>query len=315
MTKSTATKKGRVAAVKQQPGPEYYAMASVAKIAPSAQPPFGSPAWLQAVIDNTTAPHVEFVNLTPALAKDLLDRNDGNRSIRQTKMLQFACDMIDGKWAMNGEPIIVSADGRLNDGQHRCLAAIEANTSIPVVIMFGIDRETRLTVDQGGARTAGDFLGMEGVQNAAAVAAIARLAIAFERNDGRAFTDSQRITSREIRERVATDEGLARSATFGHTEGSYSRNFIAASSIGFAHYVLSRINRADAEEWLARVCRGDGIKLKDPAHTLREKLIGAGRLGRDKKLKMLLQAWNFHRRGMKVGPSHISSEPPFPALF
>lgn len=312
--KFAATKKGRIAAVKPQSGPEHLDMASIAKIAPKAQPPHGSPAWLQHVVDTTTAPHVEFVNLTPALAKDLLDRNDGNRAIRQTKMLQFACDMLDGKWAMNGEPIIVSTDGRLNDGQHRCLAVIEANTTVPVVIMFGIERETRLTVDQGGARTAGDFLGMEGVQNAAAVAAIARLAIAFERNEGRAFTDSQRITSREIRERVARDEGLARSATFGHTEGNYSRNFIAGSSIGFAHYVLSRIDRVDAEEWLARVCRGDGIKLKDPAHTVREKLIGAGRLGRDKKLKLLFQAWTFHRRGMKVAASSMNSEPPFPAL-
>ncbi len=287
---------------------------SATKIAQIGQPPHGSPAWLQHVVDTTTAPRVEFVNLTPALAKELLDRNDGNRSIRQTKFLQFACDMIDGKWAMNGEPLIVSSDGRLNDGQHRCLAVIDANASVPVAIMFGIDRETRLTVDQGGARSAGDFLGMEGVANAAAVAAIARMAIAFERNEGRALTDSNKITSAQIRERVTRDEALGRSATFGHTEGAYSRNFIAASYIGFAHYVLSRINRDDAEEWLARVCRGDGIKLKDPAHTLREKLIGAGRLGRDKKLKLLFQAWTFHRRGMKVAASSMNSEPPFPAL-
>lgn len=284
-----------------------------AKIANITQPEHGSSLWLNRVIAEAKSPRLEIVTMTPQLAKTLLDLNPDNRSIRQTKVQQYASDMAAGRWVLNGEPIIVANDGRLNDGQHRCLAVIEANTPVAVAIMFGIERETRLTVDQGGARTAGDFLNMEGVPNGSLAASIARMAIAYEKNDGRTLASSNFVTSAEIRDRVYNDTALAASVTFGNTNANYSRQFAAGSLIGFSHYVLSKINAMDAELFLTRVCRGDGLRLRDPAHTLREKLLG-GRLSRDRKVKLILQAWNFHRRGMKVSAGSMNSELPFPAL-
>jgi len=254
------------------------------------------------------------VDLTPELAKTLLDLNPSNRSIRQTKVTQYSADMAAGRWALNGEPIIVAQDGHLNDGQHRCLAVIDANATIKVAIMFGIDRETRLTVDQGSARSASDYLGMEGLQNAATVAAIARMAIAYERNHGKSLANASFITAAEIRERVYKDADLGRSATFAATNYNYARTFAAGSLIGFAHYVLCKVNRIEAETFLAQLCRGDGLKIRTPVYTLREKLLG-GKASRDRKVKLILQAWNFHRRHVaKVLPSSMNSELPFPAL-
>lgn len=280
----------------------------------TASPP-GSPAWLAQMVEQSQDhPSMQVTQLSPSLAKYMLDGNDGNRSIRQSKVTQYAADMASGHWTLNGEPLIVSKDGKLNDGQHRCLAVIDSNTTVPVVIMFGIERETRLTVDQGGARTAGDFLGMEGVQNASSVAAIARMVIAYERNDGRSLSGSAFVTSSEVRERVRLDLALAEAATFGVTNSNYSRQFAAGSLIGFAFYVLSRINHDEAKQFLERVCRGDGLRIRDPAHTLREKLISEGR-SRDRKVAMILKAWNFHRRGMRVTLSTLNGTLPFPALL
>lgn len=290
-------------------------MATVAKIGEKVQAKRGSSLWLYEVIAETEAPRVEIVSLTPELAKTLLDINPSNRAVRKVKVMQYAADMAAGRWALNGEPLIVATDGHLNDGQHRCLAVIDANTAVDVAIMFGIARETRLTVDQGGARTAGDYLGMEGVANSAAVAAIARMAIAYERNDYRSLANANRVTSAEIRARVYGDPALGIAATFGHTNGNYSRQFAPGSLIGFAHYALGRVNAQEAETFLSRVCRGDGLRLKDPAHTLREKLIAGGRLGRDRKVKLIFQAWNFHRRGMKVSINSMNTELPLPALI
>lgn len=290
-------------------------MASVAKMPEKGQPQKGSSLWLERMIAECRQPHVEQVDLTPELAQTLLSINPDNRPIRSTKVAQYTADMAAGRWALNGEPIIVATDGRLNDGQHRCWACIDANTSVPVVIMFGIDRDTRLTVDQGGARGAGDFLNMEGIQNGALVAAIARMAIAYEVGERRSLVAANRVTSAEIRERVYSDAALAPSATFGHTNGNYSRNFAAGSIIGFAHYVFSRIDRNEAENFLSRVCRGDGLRIGDAAHTLREKLIAGGKTSRDRKIKLIFQAWNFHRRGMRVKAGSMDSTPPLPALI
>lgn len=280
-----------------------------------AQPPHGSPAWFHRCVEQAAdSPKMEIVQLTPSLAKAMLDVNPSNRSVKKAKLVQYSSDMAAGKWSLNGEPIIVSKDGKLNDGQHRCLAVIDANATVPVTIVFGIDRETRLTVDQGGARTAGDFLGMEGVQNSALVAAIARMALAYERNGGQGLGSSQNLSNTEVRDRVYADAALAEAATFGSTNAHYSRQFAPASIIGFAYYILARVNRGEARTFLERTCRGDGLKMRDPAHTLREKLLG-GRTTRDRKLVLIFKAWNFHRRGIKVSPQTLNSTLPFPALI
>lgn len=278
-------------------------------------PTFGSPSWFHATVGQSTQkPCMKIVDLTPSLAKTMLDANFDNRSVRRAKLAQYSADMATGKWTLNGEPIIVSKDGKLNDGQHRCLAVIDANATIPVVIMFGIDRETRLTVDQGAARGAGDFLGMDGVQNASMIAAITRMVISYELNDGKGFAASNQVTSAMVRERVANDHYLAEAATFGATNHVYSRKFATGSVMGFAFYILAQVHHDDAKLFMQRVCRGDGLKMRDPAHTVREKLMAGGK-SRDRKVAMIFKGWNFFRRDMKIGASSLNAELPFPALI
>lgn len=290
-------------------------MATVTKMPSGNQPERGSPEWLLDTICETSEPTTQWVDLTPELAEALLNINPDNRSFRKVKVTQYSADMASGRWALNGEPIIVSKDGYLNDGQHRCLAVIDANATIPVAITFGIERETRLTVDQGGARSAGDFLGMEGVNNAALVAAIARMAMAYEASGGKNIAGAHAITATQVRERAHADPALGVSATFGHTNSRYTRTFAAGSIVGLCHYILSRKDAEDAEGFLSRLCKGDDLKLRDPAHTVREKLISMGKTSRERKIKLILQAWTFHRRKMKVAPASMNSELPFPAII
>lgn len=280
------------------------------------EPPFGSPSWFVSTAEAARArPAMHIVDLTPNLAKFMLDVNNDNRGIRNSKVAQFAADMAAGRWAFNGESIIVSDDGHLNDGQHRCLAVIESNSTIKTAIVFGVPRETRLTVDQGSVKTAGDHLGMQGVANATSIAAIARLVLAFEKGEGRNLTARNRVTSAEIRARAATDPLLAEAATFGATNAHYSKRFAAGSVIGAAFYILTKVHHDDARTFLERVCRGDGLKMRDPAHTLREKLTAEGKTSQDRKITYILKAWNFHRRGMKVALSSLNKDLPFPALI
>lgn len=278
--------------------------------------PLGSPAWFVDMVEKSNGgPAMHIIDLTPNLAKFILDVNKDNRSVRNVKVAQYAADMAAGNWALNGEPIIISKDGNLNDGQHRCLAVLESNTSVPAILMFGVERETRLTLDQGAMRSASDILAMDSVPNAATAAAIARMAIAYDRNSGKGLTDSGKVTTAEVKARVQNDGAIALAATFAATNSHYSRAFAAGSVIGFTFYILSKIDRREAEWFLERVCRGDGLKIKDPAHTVREKLTGEGRVPRDRKINFIFKAWNFHRRGMKVARESLNSTLPFPALL
>ena len=161
------------------------------------QPPHGSPSWFYGCVDRAKTQGVfsERVMLTPALAAELIKQNPNNRFVRAAKYDQLLSDIIADRWMFNGESILVSTDGLLNDGQHRCLSVIEANKPIDTLITFGLPRESRVSVDQGAAKSAGDYMQMDGVENATTLAAIGGLVIAYERAYGLPPGDGSRVSS------------------------------------------------------------------------------------------------------------------------
>ncbi len=310
----TATKKGRIAAVKPQSGPEQLDMSTVTKIAPKAQPEPGTVHWLNECIERgKSGVFSEIASLNPGLANVIEQRNPDNRSIRQTKVEQYASDMRSGRWAFNGEPIIVSDDGLLNDGQHRIRALIDANICLPFLFVFGLPRASRLTLDQGSARSASDFLGMEGVENAASSAAIARQLLAYNLSEGLAMP-TRGITNAEVLARTHSDHRIKEAAHVAVTLGKHSAKYVAGTTIGFCFYLFSAIDENDATEFLTQVCKGANLKPGSPALAVRERLLAVGK-SRQAKAAILFRGWNFFRRNMKVKANSLTAVTPFPALI
>ena len=275
----------------------------------------GTVEWLKACIDLSRAGKFsEFAPLTPAIAIELLRDNPENRSIRSTKVQQFAADMRAGNWEENGQPLILSPEGLLNDGQHRCIAVIEANTSVPVQFTFGVPRDTRLTLDQGSARSAGDFLAMEGVPHSMIQAGTARLLMGFERSNRTSFNPSSHVTSAEIRERVSTDTGIARSAAFASKHSKHAKKHVAPSVIAFCHYVFCELDPVLAEHYMVQVCRGEGLAARDPAYTVRERLLNLGTKSRDQRTHLMIRGWNALRQGRKLTLAKIAGNENIPAI-
>lgn len=279
------------------------------------QPPHGSPAWFHAMVAaSQDSVRTEVVTLTPTLASELLKNNDRNRSVRQTKVQQYTADITAGRWVFNGEPLIVSRNGLLNDGQHRAYAVIDANTPIQTLIVFGVDRDSRTTIDQGGARGAADYAQMEGLQNAATATSIARMVMAFERANGLHLSKTKEVTNAEIMDRLYSDPKIAEAAHFAVGTARHANKYAAGTVLGFCFYMLSRINPGEAQAYMDEVCLGEGLRRGDPAHTVREKLLDEGK-ARDRKASIIFRGWNFRRRGRKVQPNGLKSTLPFPALI
>ncbi len=99
--------------------------------------------WLADRI-NSPEPIVEIVTLTPALARLLMTRNAENRPISEVNLERIKRDIRAGHFAFNGEAVVVSSSGELNDGQHRARAVAETGLPIQTVIVFGPQRETRM---------------------------------------------------------------------------------------------------------------------------------------------------------------------------
>lgn len=257
--------------------------------------------WLDAMINQSrNQVHTVHAKLTPDLAEALIARNDDNRGLKSYAVTRYAADMLDGRWEFNGEPIIVSNEGTMNDGQHRCHAVIESGVTIDAVFVFGVSRESRLTTDQGSQKTAGDYLAMEGIKNSNNLAAVAAAIMGIERFRKFISGVNHLMPSKsEIRERVMSDPGIEESFRFARQPGS---NRVAPITLLSAmHYMASHIDRNDADVFLTKLIAGAELKERDPILVLREKLKDKSkRLNNNERMKAMIMAWNHWRRGSLV---------------
>lgn len=276
-------------------------MASVSVFSKKSQPDAGTVAWFNECVQRSKAgPFAEVVTITPGLASYVLSQNELNRQFRPVKSQHYAEDMMEGRWTFNGEPIIIADTGELNDGQHRMQALIDANICLPFLVTFGASRDSRKTVDQGAARCAADYLAMDGVKNPSVCAGMARLVMAYERQNGKNLSGAKDYTNAQILARVHADDKIHESAHFTATAQAYARGLLIPSIIGTAHYILSEINEIDARDYLNQVCIGENIKRGDPAFAVRAALASYERASKMPCLEIVMRGWNAYRQGRKL---------------
>jgi hypothetical protein len=100
----------------------------------------------------------EFVEVTPALAREWLELNEDNRPISQPRVDVYARDMRAGAWQATHQGLAFDAAGKLADGQHRLWAVVEADVAVRMCVARGVAAGARVAMDQGRARTPADAL-------------------------------------------------------------------------------------------------------------------------------------------------------------
>lgn len=103
--------------------------------------------------------------ITPQKAQEYLAKSGGNRNISKPVVRSYANSMKEGKWLLNGEPIVFDVDGVLLNGHHRLNAVIEANVPIQTFVTRGVEHESFSTFDCGRNRTLGQLIGMAGTKH------------------------------------------------------------------------------------------------------------------------------------------------------
>jgi hypothetical protein len=233
------------------------------------------------------------VMVSPSLAACLMERNEGNRAITTTGAARSARSygeaMLRGEWVVNGETIVVAKDGQLNDGQHRLYAVIRYGVTVPMLIVFGIDRETRHTIDQGIARSASHVLMMYGEKNATNLATALRLLYQIDHKAA-------------LNARPSTDELLATLEKHGGVREPFLREAwrlnglfqTSVGCIGAAYYLCGEKALADAINFYEIAVTGLGIENpSDPVIKLRN--LYMDHYARKEKLTAPEHAANFIR--------------------
>lgn len=102
--------------------------------------------------------------ITPEMAKnDLKSTTFKNRRLKESALQKYKSDLEEGRWQVNGEPIIYDRDGNLVNGFHRLTAL--SNSNSPGALFFvvrGIDPKAVSTIDCGSVRTVKDRVDING---------------------------------------------------------------------------------------------------------------------------------------------------------
>lgn len=255
----------------------------------------------------------EFV-ITPQIAALLLKKNPDNRNLSKKRIAEIRADLERGRYELNGEPIIVSKDGLLNDGQHRLIACVESGVTFRSVVVFGVSRNSRLTLDQGGARTVADYLDMEGETEHTKVAAtVSRMlwqhAITGKIN-GFGMTKGRRNwpTKAEVMQ-VAKEFDADIQASVAAVQKT-SRIIGSLSFIVFCRILLSRADRTMGPVFIDRLLDGANLKPESPIFILRERFINDPKLRQPDRFEALVRAWNAMRSGKPITRIMINGSVP-----
>lgn len=117
-----------------------------------------------------------YVTFTPERAKQALENNTENRTVKEYKQLpQLIQALKDGYWDENISKINFAHDEVLSDGQHRLIAVVKSGVTARCMVTFGVKRTAQLMTDRRGTRTLADDLSIRGYKNVNRLAAIARL--------------------------------------------------------------------------------------------------------------------------------------------
>lgn len=259
--------------------------------------------WLDKLVADAAEkkrPAAQLVRLSPTLATVLLDRNPSNRKIMEQTVDRYSYEIGGDRWTFNGEPLIVSDTGELNDGQHRCAAVIKANKAIDVIMIVGVPRQSRTTLDQGRMRTAGDYLSMDGHSNTTALAAAANYTWQYRNRGMLALGGTGKATKSEVLSFVADNPGLERSVSLFTVK--QARRLGGLAFVGFCHFAIGSVGRAeDVDSFFIALTEGINLGVKSPILYVRNRVMNmAGDRDVNAKAELIFRGWNAWRRGEKV---------------
>ncbi|WP_119581513.1 hypothetical protein [Streptomyces europaeiscabiei] len=251
---------------------------------------------------DTDGPTAVVIDVTPALAREWLRNNTHNRKLRDRAVADYARDMTAGHWTLNGEAIKFATDGTVLDGQHRLRAVIDADTTVQMLIVVGLDPAAQETMDTGRKRTTGDVMGLRGEANAHTLAAVLRRIWAWKSGDYR-FGGTYAATNRECADLLAQHPEIRRSTEIAvRTRNAFPH--IPQSSLGVAHHLFSTLALDEAAWFFQRIADGAELPLGHPGLALRARVtserLDSVRMPESRHMAYLIRTWNAVREGRSL---------------
>jgi hypothetical protein len=236
--------------------------------------------------------------VTPDEAGGLLQRFFASAKIDQRLLQAYRKDMQDGRWFLNGAPVVISADGRVLDGRLRLLACVQSGVSFDTLIVEGVSSDSYETLDAVRKRTLADVLAIRSERHGRPLAAALRIIWAYETGgtpgSGKAPSPTTLLALLEehpsIRDSIMP--ALAAAPLLPHGCG------IAL------HYLMSRTEPQKADRFFALIGEPTGDEDLTSVLNLRQVFSELRGQGGNRKqtyvLAIAIKAWNAFRSGSEL---------------
>ena len=232
-----------------------------------------------------------------------MEYNSGNRALNCRKVDRLVGQMRDGTFENTGEPVTVSREGVLNDGQHRLVAVVEADVVVEMDVRFGIARKAFVKTNTGAPRTGRDVLAIRGVSGSAAIAPAVRLLVLYRRG----LPESVR----EFVSNAEVDDSFQRWSDFEVVAKqvaalSFPRGVRSTPLFSTAYLAARSPGKERMPDWLETLATGVGNGRSDPAYHLRERLMKGvdAAIGTRESLverfALMIQSWNAYAAGLDI---------------
>lgn len=251
----------------------------------------------------------EKVLVTPEMAREILKNNPSNRTMVNTKIKQYAFDMGRNAWRDDtAEPIKLTENGRLVDGQHRLSAVILADKSVPFVFAYNVSLEAMKIIDTGLKRTNADMFQIRGIDNAPLLSSVIRKYLVYtgtKNYDPRSATVPYDIIEKEYDESPEKWQNIVRAVK------SFTKNFkyVEPSILGAWYALCSDISQEDANFFFDRLSSGVGLEEKNPILILRNLMIAGKYAELSVKIRYIyfIKTWNYFREKKMVSVLRYST--------
>ncbi|MET3654705.1 hypothetical protein [Dyella japonica] len=250
---------------------------------------------------------IEWVRVTPAIAHHWLAFNTTNRHVTQHKVQQFQLDMERGTWLNDGAPIRF-APNKLLDGQHRLMAMLQAGTTLPMVVIYGLDEQMQVNMDTGRGRSPVDVFTIEGLDRWQATVLGTAIHALISASRDVPISSTVRYVNREVRdfylEHIAAIQRTLR--VLHDLPRKPTPLPWARAAVG--HYLFAKKDHELADGFFRGVYEGYQLGPTQPVLHLRNRLLNDAITKTRRSVFddyfCLIRAWNATRRGTPWRSGH-----------
>ncbi len=244
---------------------------------------------LSANFVNNNEPQFITAVIGPGQASAILEMNVGNRPLQPSVVAKYSGRMIRKEWKWTGDPVHISTEWKLLNGQHRLHAIVESGTQQKVTFLVNSNPDIFSALDGGSKRTNGDNFALLGKKSARTLSSLLGQMFRYENDKMGGFETGSFDQQQEILVRHPDLEDAVR-------VGPLFKGLLDPTAAAFLFYQFSRKNKEVASLFMSKLALGDGLSVDNPAYRARDRLItnknNKGKLKFLYKLAIVIKAWN-----------------------